>query len=121
MVETRLVPVKRDAHDEHRPAVLDRCHPPRAEAAAVAYLLYAVDDGDLGVATEQEIGMERMGNARRFHGAHGSHQGLAENLPPKHALPGLLRAAATEEVNLQPLEVQNGEQAVDRCRRAGLG
>ena len=44
-----------------------------------------------------------MGDAFRRHRAHGRHQGLAQRLAAEHALPGLLRAAAAEQVLLERL------------------
>ena len=117
VVEPGLGLVERGTHDEHRPAVLDARHPARREAAAVARPLDAVDDGNLGVAPQQEVGVERMGNPLAVHRANGGHERLAQHLPAEHALPRLLRAAAAKQVILQPLQVQNGEEAVDRARR----
>jgi len=96
-------------------AVLDRHHPPGREAAAVADAVNFVDDGDLGVARQQEIGMERMRRPTGdvLHGAAGGDQGLPDHLAAEHPLPSLLRRAAAKQVHLDRLEIENGEEILD--------
>ena len=50
-----------------------------------------------------------MGGTLGRHRADGRHQGLTECLPAEYALPGLLRAAATKQVILELLQIQNVE------------
>ncbi len=82
---------------------------PGGEAAAVADAVNLVDDGDCGVASAQEIGMERMGEAL-LHRAARRDQRLADHLPAEHALPADLRAQAPEQINLERLDVEDREQ-----------
>src|SRR5215470_12540154 len=92
--------------------VLDRHNAPRGEAAAVANAVDFVDNGDLGIAGQQEITMERM---RRPVGdlvdcAAGSHQRLANDLAAENALPAHLRRAASKQIYLDRFEIEDGEQ-----------
>ncbi len=48
ILEPWLGIVERDAHDEHRPPVLDARHAARGEAAAIAHAFHLIDDRDLG-------------------------------------------------------------------------
>ena len=96
-------------------AVLDRHHAAGGEAAAVADAVDLVDDRDLGIAAEQEIGMQRM---RRpigdvVDGAAGGDQRLADHLAAEHPLPALLRRAAAKQVHLDRLEIEDGEEILD--------
>ena len=63
MLEAGLVGVKRDQHRKDRVAVLARGDAPRGEALAVADAVDVVDDRDLGIAGQQEIGVHRMRRA----------------------------------------------------------
>ena len=124
MGETFFVAVERHRHDEDRLAVLDRLHPPRGEALAVAHALDVVDDRNLGIAGEQEIGVQRM---RRplldVDGAAGRDQRLADHLAAEHPLPGHLRRAPAEHVHLELFEVEDVEKGLDgghgRCQESG--
>ena len=121
MVEARLRVVEGAAHDEHRPAMLDGRDAPGGEAAAVAHALDVVDDRPRRIAGQQEVGVQRVGDALRRHRAHGRHQRLAQHLAAVDPLPALLRAAAAKQVLLQRLQVQDGEQtARARCRASGV-
>src|SRR6185503_9450968 len=55
------------------------------------------------------------------HRAHGGHQRLAQHLAAVDPLPALLRAAAAKQVLLQRLQVQNGEQTLERAAGLGFG
>src|SRR6516164_308759 len=63
MAHAGLVAVKRHRHGVNRLSVLDRDHAPRGEALAVADAVDLVDDRHLGVAGEQEIGVQRVRQA----------------------------------------------------------
>ena len=60
VVEARLVGVERHRHGEDRLPVLDRDHAPGGEALAVADAVDLVDDRHLGIAGQQEIGVQGM-------------------------------------------------------------
>ena len=114
MGEPGLVAVERHRHDEDRLAVLDRLHPPRGEALAVAHALDVVDDRDLGIAGEQEIGVQRVRRAfLDVDGAAGRDQRLADHLAAEHPLPGDLRRAPAEQVHLELFEVEDFEEGLD--------
>ena len=88
--------------------VLDRDHPPRGEAAAVADAVHLVDDRRFRIARQQEIGVQRMrqplGGLDR---AVRRDQRLAHHLPAIDALPAILRAASTEKILFELLQVEN--------------
>ena len=94
---------------------------PRGEAAAVAHALDVVDNRPRGVARQQEVAVQRVGDPLRRHSAYGGHQRLAQHLPAKDALPAVLRAAAAKQVLLQRLQVQNGQKIVERAAGLGVG
>ncbi|MCY1303119.1 hypothetical protein D9M70_528130 [compost metagenome] len=60
-----------------------------------------------------------MDEAVRVDGALGRHQCLADDLAAEDPLPADLRAQAAEQVFLQLLEIENGEQRIHG--RGGLG
>ena len=107
MVEPRLLGVEGHAHDEHRPAVLDGRDAAGREAAAIAHAIDIVDDGTGGISAEQEVGVQRVGDALLRHCAHGRHERLPQHLAAEDALPPLLRAAAAEQILLERLQVEN--------------
>ena len=75
------------------------------EALAVPDAVDIVDDGYLGIARQQEIGVHRM-RRPAFHRAHGGDQCLSDHLPAEHPLPPGLRREAAEQVDLQRLEIE---------------
>jgi hypothetical protein len=110
-----LVVVERDRHGEDRVPVLDRDDAPGGEALAVADAVDLVDDRYLGVAGQQEIRVQRVRRAAADvrHRPAGGDQRLADHLTAEHALPADLRRAATEQVHLERLEVEKGEELFD--------
>jgi hypothetical protein len=95
--------------------VLDRDDAPGGEALAVADAVDLVDDRHLGVAGQEKIGVQRMRRARRhIDGAAGRHQGLAHHLAAEHPLPGVLRGATAKQIELELLEIEDGEKVLDR-------
>ena len=112
MLEALLGLVKGHAGEEHDPAVLDRFHPPRGEAAAVADALHVVDDRLGGIARQQEVAVHGMGDAVLGNRAHGGDQGLPQHLPAIHPLPTFFRPAASEQVLFERLQVQYREQMI---------
>ena len=65
-----------------------------------------VDDRHGRVAAQHEVAMQRMDVAVGLDGALRRHQRLADDLAAEHPLPARLRAAATEQVVFQRLEVE---------------
>ena len=87
------------------------CHDtPRGKAAAVADAVDFVDNGDLGIAGQQEIPMERVRRPLRDHCAAGSDQRLANDLAAKNPLPADLRRTATKQIYLDGFKIEDGEQ-----------
>ena len=86
-------------------AVLARGNAAGGEALAVADTIDVVDDRDLGVARQQEIGVHGM-RRPALHRAHRGHQRLPDHLAAEHALPADLRATAAEQVDVQFFEIE---------------
>src|SRR2546430_4648377 len=109
--------MKRHSHGENRLPVLDGDHAAGGEALAVADAVDLVDDRHLGVAGEQEIGVQRV---RRppgdVHRAAGGDQRLPDHLSAEHALPTDLWRTPTEQVYLELLEIEDGEEIVNGRR-----
>ena len=100
-------------------AVLDGHHPAGGEALAVADAVDLVEDRDGRVAGAQEVGVERVdGSARVVDRPGGRHQRLAGDLAAEHPLPVLVGRHAAEDVDLDGLEVEQGDQVVERTRAA---
>ena len=93
-------------------AVLARGDAPGGEALAVADAVDVVDDRNLGVARQQEIGVHGV-RLPALDGAHRGDQRLADDLAAEHALPAGLRRAAAEQVHLERFEIENIEQILD--------
>ncbi len=113
VIEPGLVGVERDQHGEDGMAVLARGDAAGGEALAVADRVDVVDDRHLGVARQDEIGVHGMRRARGVDRAHGGDQRLPDHLAAEHALPAGLRRAAAEQVHVERLEIENGEQILD--------
>ena len=101
-------------------AVLARGDAPRGEALAVAHAIHVVDDRNLGIARQQEIGVHGMRRAAGLDRAHGGDQRLADHLAAEHALPADLRRAAAEQVYVQLFEIEDAEQFLDGGGHGGL-
>ena len=86
-----------------------RDHPARREAPPVADAVDLVDDRDLRVAGQHEIAVQRMRLAA-LHGAAGGDQRLADHLAAEHPLPAHLRALAAKQIDLERLEIEDGEK-----------
>src|SRR5690348_16324003 len=99
-------------------AVLDRGHAPGGEASPIADALHLVDDRHLGIAAENEIGVQRMRGPLRdfFDRAARRHQRLANYLPAIDALPTRLRRTAAKQVYLQRLEIEDVQQFLNDGR-----
>ena len=122
MVERRiLVGMERDHQREDGVAVLDRGDAPGDVAAAVAQPLDLVDDRDRRIAGQDEIAMQRVRQPLLdvLDGTAGGDQRLTDHLTAEHPLPTRLRAGAAEQVLLQRLEVEDGNQ-VDQAFGHGV-
>ena len=101
-------------------AVLDRHHPPRGEAAAIAAAIHAVHDGLGEIAASQEIRMQRVHHAAVFDGGARRLQRLAEHLPAEHLRAAGVAALAAEQVDLEAFEfellLEVGEPSVHLSR-----
>ena len=101
--------------------MLDRDHPPGGEAPAVANAIDLVDDRYLGVAAEQEVGVQRMRRpAVDVERAAGRDQRLADHLAAEYPLAPDLGRAAAEQVDLELLEIEDGEQVLNGGGHGGI-
>ncbi len=110
VVEPALVDLKRGGQVEDRPAPLDRHHPAGGEAFAVADAVDVVDDGPLDIARPQKIGVQAVGPALRRHGLVGGGERLAEHLAAVDVAEPQVLALAAENVLLDRLELEQGQQ-----------
>ncbi len=60
VLEPFLVVLERGAAGEDRLALLNRRHPPGAEAAAIAHAVHRIHHRQAGIARAQEVAMQRM-------------------------------------------------------------
>ncbi len=114
VVETVLGQVERGRHVEDRPAVLAGDHPAGAERAAVAGALDVVHDRHPGVAGPQEVGVQRVHRPTGVRRPRRGDQRLAGHLAAEHPLQRRLGLPPPEEAVVERLEVEQGEQLVDR-------
>ncbi len=117
VLEAVLVDVERRRHVEDRLAVLDGDDAPGGEAAAVADAVDVVDDRHLGVAELEEVGVHRMHPAVGVDGASCGHQRLGEHLAAVDPVTVAVEALTPEQVDLERLEVEKGDQIVERSSR----
>src|SRR5262249_53571809 len=111
VLEARLPDLKRRLQVEDRPPVLDRDHPPRGEARAVADPVDVVQDRHLGIARPQEVGVERVRDPP-LDRAPCRHPRLPDHLPAEPPLPALPRAPSAEEVHLDLLQIEQADQVL---------
>ncbi len=110
MVErTFFLDMKRHHDRKDRLAVLDRGDAAGRIALAVAKPLDFIDDRNLRIAGEDKIAVQRM-RQPAFDGAARRHHRLSDHLSAEHPLPAGLRAVAAKQVNLERLEIEDGNQ-----------
>ena len=114
VVQAVLGQVERGRHVEDRPAVLAGDHPPGAERTAVAGPLDVVHDRHPGVAGPQEVRVQRVHHPVGVGGARRRDQGLAGHLAAEHPLQRRLGLPPAEQAVVDRLEVEQGQQLVDR-------
>lgn len=115
-----LGPVEGGRQVEDRPALLHRRDPPRREGAAVAHPLHLVHDRHARSPGAQEVGVQRVHRPVAVGGPAGSDQRLARDLAAEDPLEGLLGAPATEDVDLDPFQVEQVDQELGGVRHALL-
>ena len=119
VVEARLGAVEPGLQVEDGLAVLDGDDPPGGEAPAVADAVDLVEDRHRRVARAQEVGVQRVHQAARVvDRACRGDQRLAGHLPAEHPLAALVGRDAPEDVDLDGLEVEQGDQVVEGSRPA---
>ena len=96
---------------EDGPPVLDGDHAAGGERAPVADPVHLVEDGHGRVAGPEEVGVQRV-HLAVFDGAPGGHERLAGHLAAEDALAVLVGLDATEDVDLDRLEVQQVDEEV---------
>ena len=113
VVEALLVHVERRLQVEDGAAVLDGHDASGGERATVADAVDVVEDRHARIAGTQEVGVQRVHLAVGLDGAGGGHQRLAGHLPTEHPLGLDIGARAPEDVDLDRLEVEQGDEVVD--------
>ena len=108
----RLVGVKGGGQVEDGPAVLDGHHPAGGEGAPVADAVDLVEDRDGGIAGPQEVGVQRVHALVVVDCATCGHQGLTRDLAAEDPLALLVGTEASEDVDLDDLEVEQLDQRV---------
>ena len=97
-------------------AVLARGDASRREAAAVTQTLDVIDDRNFRIARQQEVGVHRMRRPAGLDGAYRGDQRLADDLAAEHALPAALWRVAAEQIDVQFLEIEDGQQVFNGRR-----
>ena len=120
MVGALLVPLERRRQVEDLLAMLDRDDAAVGEARTVAAAIHLVDDRRVEVATPQEIRVQRMHRAIGLDRAARGHQRLPEHLPAEHLRAADVAADTPEQVDLQPLEVEQLEQVGEHRAHAAI-
>src|SRR5215468_426792 len=92
--------------------MLNRHNSSGGEAASIPDPVDFIDDGNFGIAGQQEVSVERMRwpIRNRVHRAAGRNQRLANHLAAKHALPPDLRRTPAKQIYLDGLEIKDSEQ-----------
>ncbi len=116
--DAAFIDLERGGEGEDRLAVLDSCNPAGGEAPAIAQSIHLVDDGDSWVSGAQKIRVERM-DLPVLHGSARGDQRLAGDLAAEYSLLLFFRAAPTEEIELQFLEVEDGHEIVEGFLHSG--
>ncbi len=116
MIDPLFLLVEGGRHVEDRPAVLNRHHPSRREAAPVANALDVVDDRGMGIARQQKVTVQRVRQAA-VHRPAGGHEGLGQDLAAEDALLADIAALAAEKVDLQRFKLQMIDQILHRIVR----
>src|SRR5262245_22206649 len=110
MVESALLLGMEGHHDrEDRIAMLNRGDAARRIAFAVTQPFDLVDDRNLRIARQDEIAMQRMGQPA-LDGAACRDHCLSDHLAAKYALPARLRAVAAEQIHLERLNIEDGDE-----------
>jgi hypothetical protein len=86
MLEAWLAFLEGGGEGEDLRPMLDGHDPAGGEAGAIARTVHLIEDRYLGIARAEKIGMKRVAEPRRIHGACCRHQGLGQHLSPKNAL-----------------------------------
>ena len=115
-----LLPLERRRQVEDLLAVLDRDDAAVGEARAVAAAVHLVDDRRVEVAAPQEIRVQRMHRALGLDRAARGHQRLPEHLPAEHLRTADVAALAAEQVDLEPLEIEQLQQVGEHLAHAAL-
>src|SRR5205085_3300441 len=113
---TYLRLVKGGGEIEDRATLLHGGDPARRERPSVPHPLDLVHDRHARPARAQEVRVQRVHRAVAVRGTGGGDQRLARHLAAEDPLEGLVRASATEDVDLDLLQVEQVDEALGRVR-----
>src|ERR1019366_6790329 len=112
VLEADFIVVKARLHVVDGATVLDGHDATRAETASVANTVHLVESGGAGIAGAQEVRVQRV-HPPGVYGASRRHQGLRGHLPTEGSLAVSLRVLASEDVDLNVLEVQQVNEKIE--------
>src|SRR5690606_30789797 len=104
---------------EYLLAMLNGDDAPRRETLAVPRTVDFIDNGNLGIARPDEIGVQRMTDPF-LHRAVSRHERLSDHLPAEHALPAHIGAVPAKQVFFDPLQIEQFDEIFDGLL-VGLG
>ncbi len=117
VVQARLVHVERRREVEDRLAVLNGLDPAGGERLAVANPVDLVDDRNLWIARPEEVGVQRVDGAALHRPRPAATSAWPATWPPKTRGRESFQLTPREEVDLQLLEVQQGDELVEGLHR----
>src|SRR5690606_31214030 len=115
VLEALLRHLERHREIKDRPPMLDGQYVPGAEAAAVAGAVDLIDDGRMGIAGAQKVGVQRMRLPFRVNGPGGGHQALPEHLAAEQLAEAEVVADAAEDVLFDLLQLEQLQKLGETC------
>ena len=119
MLEALFGRLERHRHVKNRLAVLLGDNPPRRERPPVADAVHVVDHGHRGIALAEEVAMQGVGNPP-LHRPARCDQRLGRDEATEDARPAVVRAEAAKEIQIEGLEVEPPQEAVELGHTAEL-
>ena len=115
MVETIFFSVKTCLHVVDRSTVLNGDHASSREALAIANAVNFIENGHLGIAGAQKVGVERV-HSTLVDGPSGGHEGLRGNLATEYPLAFFVGLGTTKDVDFNSFEVEEVDKEIESFR-----